>query len=101
VTSSPFAPDVVAAVAAHMNGDHAEDCVVICRVLGGRDDTTAATMTGVDGDGVEFLATTTEGNVTVRVPFSEPITERAQIRAEVARMYHESAAALGLPSREH
>ena len=101
MSENPFGPDVVTAVAAHMNGDHAEDCIVICRVLGGHDDTTAATMTGLDGEAVEFLATTASGPVTVRVPFSEPITERAQIRAEVARMYHESAAVLGLPSREH
>ena len=31
--STPFTPDVVEAVMAHMNGDHADDCVVICRVL--------------------------------------------------------------------
>jgi putative heme iron utilization protein len=84
-----------------MNGDHSEDCVVICRVLGGRDDTTAATMTGLDAEAIEFLATTSEGELTIRVPFSERLTERAQVREQVARMYHESAAALGLPSREH
>lgn len=101
MTESPFTADVVEAVARHMNGDHAEDCVVICRVLGGRDDTTEATMTGLDAEAIEFLATTPEGELTIRVPFSEPLTERAQVREQVARMYHESAAALGLPTREH
>jgi hypothetical protein len=84
-----------------MNGDHAEDCAVICRVLGGRPDTTAAVMTGVDLDGFAFVATDPAGAHEVRVRFSAPLADRAQIRTEAARMYHESAAALGLPPRAH
>lgn len=93
-------PDVVTAVLAHMNGDHAEDCVVMCRGLGGRPGTTAATMTGFDDEAVELLADGPDGPAPVRIPFAEPLTGRAQVRAEVARMYHESAALLGLPPRE-
>ena len=92
--------DVVAGVSAHMNGDHADDCVVIAKALGGRPSTTAARMTGMDEAGIELLATDDEGDHVLRIPFSEPLAERAQVRAEVARMYHESAAALGLPPRE-
>lgn len=100
--TGPFpTPEVVAAVCAHMNGDHAEDCVVICRGLGGRPDTTAARMVGMDADTVELLAEGPGGTATVRVPFSSRLTARAQVRAEVARMYHESAKALGLPPRQH
>ena len=93
--------DVVAAVTAHMNGDHAADNVVICQVAGGRADTTAADLVGLDGDAVEFRTDGPTGEQLVRIPFSSTLADRAQIRAEVARMYHESAAALGLPSREH
>ena len=50
-------PEVVEAVMAHMNGDHADDCVVICRALGGRPDTIAARMTGMDAEGIELRAT--------------------------------------------
>ena len=95
------APEVVTAVMAHMNGDHADDCIVIAKVLGGRPDTTAAKMTGLDADAIELQVDGADGAATLRVPFSERLTERAQVRAEVARMYHESAAALGLPPREH
>ena len=98
----PFpAPEVVAAVCAHMNGDHADDCRVICAGLGGHPDTTAARMVGMDSDAVEFLAERPGGPTPVRVPFSTRLSERAQVRTEVARMYHDSAAALGLPPREH
>jgi putative heme iron utilization protein len=93
--------DVVSAVTAHMNGDHAEDNVVICRVAGERPDTTAATLVGLDGDAVEFRTDGPGGERLVRIPFSSPLADRAQIRAEVARMYHDSAAALGLPPRDH
>lgn len=93
--------EVVAAVTAHMNGDHAADNVVICRVAGGRGETTSAVMVGLDGEAVEFLTEGPDGQQLLRVPFSSPLADRAQIRAEVARMYHDSAAALGLLSREH
>ncbi len=106
---SPFSPDVVAAIARHMNDDHAADNVTIVRGLGGQPATVAATMTGMTPDGIVFAATV-EGadhgrtdQVEVLVPWAEPITERAQVRMEVVRMHTEAAAALGLPteSREH
>ena len=97
-------PDVVAAVRAHMNEDHADDSVLICRSLGGQPTTVAATMTGLDADGADFRAETAAGPVEVRIPWSGRLTERAQVRAEVARMYHEACAALGVeprPPAEH
>ena len=93
-------PEIVAAVSAHMNGDHAEDCAVICRVFGDQPATTAAVMTDLDARAIHFRATVPDGEVDVRVPFAQELTERAQVRAEVARLYHESAAVLGLPPRE-
>lgn len=85
--------DIVAAVTAHMNGDHAEDNAVICRGVGGRPDTVTATMTGLDLDAIEFTIRTEAadaGAEVVRIPFAAPLVDRPQIRAEVARMFHES-----------
>lgn len=102
---SPFSPDVVAAVARHMNDDHADDNVTICRGLGGQPGTTEATMTGMTPDGIVFAAVVgADGGtdrVEVLIPWVEPITERAQVRAEVVRMHTEASAALGLAPREH
>ena len=104
---SPFSPDVVAAIARHMNDDHAEDNVTICRGLGGQPATASATMTGMTPEGIVFAATIepvdgeAADQVDVLVPWSEPITERAQVRAEVVRMHTEASSALGLPAREH
>lgn len=100
MTATEFpTPDVVAAITRHMNEDHPEDSVLICRSLGGQPSTAAATMTGLDADGADFTASTDDGTVTVRIPWSERLTERPQVRAEVVRMYHEACAALGVEPR--
>ncbi len=97
---SPFSPEVVTAISRHMNDDHAEDNVTICRGLGGQPDTRAAVMTGMTPEGIEFAATVDGAPTPVVIPWAEPITERAQVRMEVVRMHTEAAAALGLPPRE-
>ena len=85
-----FPDDVVRAVCAHMDDDHAEDGLLICRVLGGVPHATAVTTTGVDGAGIDFLARTPDGPVAVRVGFAEPATERAHLRLAVVAL-HERA----------
>ena len=88
-------PDVVEAVRRHLDDDHAEDNIAICRGVGGRPDATSARMRDLDRDAITFDAETPEGPVVVRVPFSRPLESRPDIRAEVARMYHDSVALLG------
>ncbi len=91
-----FTPDVIAAVTRHMNDDHADDNVVICRALGGVPDATAATMTGLDDTGIIFDVTTPAGTTVATIAWAAPVTERPQIRAEVAAMYHRACAELGI-----
>lgn len=99
ISRSPFAPEVVAAIARHMNEDHSADSVLICRALGGQPGTTAATMTGLDAAGIQFAVTTPAGPADTTVPWSETVTERSQVRAEVVRMYHDACTALGVEPR--
>ncbi|GIF75267.1 DUF2470 domain-containing protein [Asanoa siamensis] len=96
---NPFTPDVVTAIMRHMNGDHADDCRVICQGLGRQPGATAAAMTGMDAAGMEFEATVDGAPVPVRVPFRATLTERRQVRAEAAWMYRESCALLGVTPR--
>ncbi|WP_436794253.1 DUF2470 domain-containing protein [Actinospongicola halichondriae] len=86
--------DVVRAVAHHMNTDHADDNAIICRGVGGQPDVLRAEMTGLDLAAIEFRAETDSGPVDLRIDFAERLVDRAQIRAEVARMFHESVALL-------
>ncbi|MFI5492477.1 DUF2470 domain-containing protein [Actinoplanes sp. NPDC051859] len=97
--ATPFPPDVVAQIAEHMNGDHADDNVLIVRGLGGADAASAARMSGMDADGMDFEATVHGIAVPVRIPFRERLTERRQVRGEAVRMYQEACAALGVEPR--
>ena len=97
--SDPFPPEVVDQIARHMNDDHADDNVLIVRALGGIPTATAARMSGLDADAMEFDAVVDGIEVPVRVPFSERLTERRQVRAEAVRMYRDACAALGLEPR--
>jgi len=91
-----FTPEVVAQIARHMNDDHAEDNVLIVRGLGGIGTASAARMSGLDSDGMDFEATVDGIAVPVRIPFSERLTERRQVRGEAVRMYQQACAALGI-----
>jgi hypothetical protein len=53
-------------------------------------------MTGMDADAMEFAAVVNGIEVPVRVPFSERLTERRQVRAEAVRMYRDACTALGV-----
>ncbi|MEY9213018.1 DUF2470 domain-containing protein [Thermobifida halotolerans] len=99
MSATPFPPEVVAAVTAHMNDDHPEDTLLIVRAFGGLPEATAARMTGLDGTAGEYSATVDAREVDVRIPWSRPLTERAQIRAEVVRLYREACARLGVAPR--
>ncbi len=95
-----FAPDVVAAVTGHMNTDHPEDNLLIVRSLGGLPDATSATMAGYDDTGATFDAVVGGVATQTTVAWAVPITERATLRQEVVRMYHEACAALGVEPRQ-
>ena len=97
--TDPFPPEVVAQIADHMNGDHADDNVLIVRGLGGMPTATAARMSGLDAEAMEFAAVVDGIQVPVRIPFAERLTERRQVRAEAVRMYHDACAALGVEPR--
>lgn len=94
-----LSPDVVAAVARHMNDDHAEDNVVICRGVGGHPTTTSASFVGLDTTEATFLAVTPDGDFDIRVPFAQPVHDRSDVRVAVAELFHRSAALLGMPER--
>lgn len=98
--AAPFTPDVVAAVTAHMNSDHPEDNALIAEALGGAAGTTSATLIDISPAGATFLAVTGDGEQEVTVPWAVEVTERATIRHEVVRMYHEACAALGVEPRQ-
>lgn len=87
----PFDPAVAAAVTAHMNEDHADSVLRICRVLGGHATASGAQMTGLDEHGARFAAVVGGAEVPVLVPWRGRPAERADLRAELVAMDAESA----------
>jgi hypothetical protein len=47
-------------------------------------------MTGLDGEGGEYAVVVDGAEETIRIPWSRPISERPEIRAEVVRLFEES-----------
>lgn len=97
---NPFSSDVIEAVCSHMRGDHAEDTLVMCQGVGGHPEASQAEMIHLDGDGGDYRLTLPEGEKTIRIPWERPLTQRAEIRPEVVRLYRESCQLLKLPVPE-
>lgn len=95
-----FDENVVAAVLRHMNTDHADDNLLIARAFVSGD-IDAATMVDLDGAGGTWRVTTDGTERDVTVPWSVPVTERAEIRREVVVLYEAACARLGVPARGH
>jgi heme oxygenase (biliverdin-producing, ferredoxin) len=88
-----FPPDVIAAIMRHVNEDHPADSLLIVRILGGLPAAEDAVMSGMDADGIDFTVRLGGGDqCALRLPWSERLTERAQVRAEVVRMYEAARA---------
>lgn len=101
MTGTTFPPDVVEAVCRHMNDDHADDALLICRTLGGRPEAERVVTHGFDSEAMHFTAWSGERSVALSVPFEEPVVERPQVRQAVVRLYEKACDAAGLPRREH
>lgn len=101
MSSGLFSPEVVDAVARHMNFDHADDNVLIVRALGGQPAATEARVVGLDDGGVLFATVVAGAETQARVPWGTTPVERAHIRAEVVQMYQQACGVLGIPPRQN
>ncbi|GHD81509.1 uncharacterized protein DUF2470 [Salinibacterium amurskyense] len=96
-----FSEEIVSAVLAHMNSDHNDDNLLIVRAFAESAAISAAmvSLDGVEGtwqysdvDGIEHHVT---------VPWSTEITERAEIRHEIVKLYDAACEKLGVEARPH
>jgi hypothetical protein len=74
--------------------------VLMCQAFGGQPATVAARRTGVDRDGMELEAMVDGAKVPVLISWGRRLASRAEVRAEVVRIYRESCAAVGVAPRE-
>lgn len=95
---SAFSTEIVDAVVAHMNDDHTEDSLVIVRAFA-EPRADRARMTGLDTDAGYWAVRVGDETLTVRVAWSQPVTERSQIRREVVILHRRACEVLGLEGR--
>jgi hypothetical protein len=99
-----FDSDVVDAILRHMNGDHADDNILIARAFATASDVpiTDAVMTDLDGDGGVWRITRAGIPEELRVPWpGGPIDSRPAIRREVVALYDLACERLGVEPRPH
>jgi hypothetical protein len=96
-----FSAEIVSAVLAHMNSDHNGDNLLIVRAFAESAaisaamvslDSTEGTWQYSDPDGVEHH---------VSVSWNTTISERAEIRQEIVRLYDRACTKLGIEARPH
>lgn len=84
-------------IVGHMNADHGEALVLLCRQLGGRPDITEATMSAVDRYGFEVVAVAPTGRAAVRLGFARPVATADEVRRELVGMVRDARAGAGAP----
>ena len=67
----------------------------MARALAGCDEATAARCLDADRFGLTLLATTPTGELTVRVPYDEPIDDAEGLRKATVKLAHRARAILG------
>ena len=82
-------------IVSHMNADHADTMVTMCRAFSRATDTTSATMTGVDRYGFEMSAITAAGPRPIRLAFPEAVASSDETRKAIVAMYRTAQEKMG------
>lgn len=89
--SEHWAPEVVEAVALHMNVDHGADNLLIVQALGGLPEAVEARMKDMGPSGVTYAVLDGDLNqVPVVVPWLSVPEDRAGVRAQVVALHEEA-----------
>jgi hypothetical protein len=96
-----FDSATVDAVLHHMNDDHVDDNLLIAQAFADRSASTSH-MVHVDGLAGHWVFVNGAGVETeLRVAWSAPISQRAEIRREIVVLYDRACAELGVTPRPH
>ena len=79
---------------AHLNADHDDALLDMARALAGCDEATAAHCLDADRFGLTLLAGTPTGELTVRVPYEEPIDDAEGLRKATVKLAQRARAIL-------
>lgn len=84
---NPFTPEAVTAIARHMNDDHAEDTLTICRAFSGSVDVTSARVVDLGLHGLDLVAVIAGREQAVHVGWLETPIDRPGIRQQIVRLF--------------
>jgi putative heme iron utilization protein len=79
---------------AHLNADHDDALLDMARALAGCEESTAARCLDADRFGLTLLAATPTGELTVRVPYDEPIEDAEGLRKATVKLAQRARAVL-------
>ena len=79
---------------AHLNADHDDALLDMARALAGCDEATAARCIDADRFGLMLLATTPAGELTVRIPYDEPVDDAEGLRKATVKLAQRARAQL-------
>ncbi len=100
VDYSQSSPDPLAHVAptlvAHLSSDQGTSLLILCRAFGDQPDATAATLSGIDQNGMDLLVTTAHGRESVRISFGQSVTTPEEVRKELSAMIRGARFKLGM-----
>ena len=71
---------------AHLNADHDDSLLDMARALAGCGEATAARCIDADRFGLTLVATTPTGELTVRIPYDEPIDDAEGLRKATVKL---------------
>lgn len=78
----PFSEGIIQ----HMNEDHEDAMIVICKQMSKAKDTTEVTMTGIDRYGFEMSAMTNDGPRPIRIAFKTEVSDSDEARKEIVKL---------------
>jgi putative heme iron utilization protein len=79
---------------AHLNADHDDSLLDMARALAGCTEATSARCLDADRFGLTLLAATPSGELTVRVPYDEPIDDAEGLRKATVKLAKRARAKL-------
>ncbi len=71
---------------AHLNADHDDSLLEMARALAGCGEATSARCLDADRFGLTLLATTPTGELTMRIPYDEPIEDAEGLRKATVKL---------------
>jgi putative heme iron utilization protein len=97
---APLSAAASARILGHMNEDHADSVLAYARHFGGRLSATAATLAGIDTEGMDLLVTEPAGESPLRIQLKTTLVDATDAHQTLVAMSKEATAALKAASAD-